>query len=65
MTGHEYKKPGTIPFLGKRLVMGKRDNTHKIFCVLTQASCCTPWVLSDWPMFGDEPVYPIWLHHFS
>jgi hypothetical protein len=36
---------------------GLKDNTHKIFCVLTQASCCTTWVLGDWPMFGDGPVF--------
>jgi hypothetical protein len=40
--GHELKKTTPIRF----------------FFVLTRASCCTTWVLSDRPVFGDGPVYP-------
>jgi hypothetical protein len=27
------------------------------FFVSNKASCCTTWVLGDWPMFGDGPVF--------
>jgi hypothetical protein len=46
-------------FLNQMFGNGIKYNTHKIFFVLTQANGCTTWVLGDWLVFGDGPIYPI------